>query len=330
MFGPWGHLCAGIGGGILASEILGHESILAVEICPWRCAILEERRRNGWFPCSPDLEIVCADLWDWEAGPWRGRLAGLAAGFPCQDISCAGKGAGIQGARSSLFFAIMQAVDIIRPRFVFLENSPQIRTRGRKVVWRELERRGYLVVDGTLAAAHVGAGHRRNRWWCLAAGIDGQRELERARGFGDFGQWIGDGHPHASDSAKYRLENDACGEAEDTTDFAPGRSIEASADSDCEEWGIDKIISNADIQDSVAAATLYTGAHDWIPPHAAVCGVVDGPTHRMDRIAACGDAQVPLQAATAFILLAQKAQKRQKECRQLTSATTQGSARSWL
>ena len=66
----------------------------------------------------------------------------------------------------------MRAVDAVRPAWVFLENSPRIRTKGRHVVVGDLVARGYSWRDGILGAADVGAPHKRDRWWCLAKRTD--------------------------------------------------------------------------------------------------------------------------------------------------------------
>ncbi len=78
------HLFAGAGGGILASEILGHRSILAIENNRFRCDVLKKRKNEGWFP---DLEVCCKDVRRVDFQPWAGRVDCLAAGFPCQDAA---------------------------------------------------------------------------------------------------------------------------------------------------------------------------------------------------------------------------------------------------
>ena len=93
----------------------------------------------------------------------------IYGGFPCQDISIAGRGEGLAGKRSGLFFEIVRLVSEIRPRFVFLENVPAIRFRGGDVVAGELARLGYDCRWDCLSAYDVGAPHRRDRWWLLAA-----------------------------------------------------------------------------------------------------------------------------------------------------------------
>lgn len=107
----------------------------------------------------------------------------LAGGFPCQDLSYAGKGAGLAGERSGLFFEMARIVRELRPRIVVLENVPAINTRGVDTVLGTLAALGYAARWGGLRASEVGAPHRRERWFCVAwlADHDRQRGAARAR-----------------------------------------------------------------------------------------------------------------------------------------------------
>lgn len=180
------HFFAGAGGGLLADLILGHEPVLAVEWVESCCESLRDRAAEGWFR---QLHVHCGDIREFDFTPWCDRVDCISAGFPCQDISAAGRGAGISGARSGLVSEVFRAIDAIRPGVVWLENSPRIRTKGRDVVIGELVARGYSWKDGVLAASDVGAGHDRARWWCLAANADGKRQLEQEGHFTQGWRW---------------------------------------------------------------------------------------------------------------------------------------------
>jgi DNA (cytosine-5)-methyltransferase 1 len=106
----------------------------------------------------------------------------IFGGFPCQDISVAGNGIGLEGKRSGLFFEIMRLAEEIKPTFIFLENVPAIRTRGLERVVRELTDRGYDSRWCALSAQEVGANHKRNRWFLLAYAT---RERLLRGGFGE-------------------------------------------------------------------------------------------------------------------------------------------------
>ena len=165
------HLFAGAGGGLLADLIIGHTPVLAVEINEFCCQILQERKEDGWFP---ELQIHCGDVREFDFKPYRGRVDCIAAGFPCQGVSCAGSGLGLDDPRTQLMWEVFRAIDEINPAFVFLENSPRVTTKGvRTAATAALVERGYRWRDGKIAAADVGAGHKRERWFCLAANADG-------------------------------------------------------------------------------------------------------------------------------------------------------------
>src|SRR6188768_1019258 len=93
------HLFAGAGGGILGSMLLGHTCVCAVEIEPYCRRVLLQRQRDEilpWFPIWDDIRTF-------NGNTWRGRVDIVSGGFPCQDISLAGKKAGIDGEQSGLW-----------------------------------------------------------------------------------------------------------------------------------------------------------------------------------------------------------------------------------
>lgn len=92
----------------------------------------------------------------------------IYGGFPCQDISIAGNGKGLEGQRSGLFFEIVRLANEIRPKFIFLENVPAITTRGGLEVVKEITKMGYDCRWITIAASSMGTLHKRERWFLLA------------------------------------------------------------------------------------------------------------------------------------------------------------------
>ena len=158
------HLFAGAGGGILADLLLGHNPIGACEIEPYPRDVLLARQRDGHLPNFPIWDDVCS----LDGTPWRGSVDVLCGGFPCQDISAAGKGAGITGERSKLWKEYARLIGEMQPRFVFAENSPLLRTRGLGVVLEDLASLGYNARWGIIGARSVGAPHKRDRMWVLA------------------------------------------------------------------------------------------------------------------------------------------------------------------
>lgn len=298
------HLFAGAGGGLLADLILGHLPALAVEWSESCCRSLRARVSEGWLPS--DLHIHCGDVREFDFIPWAGRVDCIAAGFPCQDISCAGGGKGIEGERSGLAWEVFRAVDAIRPGLVFLENSPEIRTKGRRDIIRALVERGYSWRDGTLAAAAVGAPHWRHRWWLLAANADGKRQLEQEGVEQEERGWIGNGiagtpysdsqHGNLAGFHGGKIVRDGREETADTLRQRLQIAVQCGGISEATEK-------------TIQAAAGYTAAYHWSPPDSGICGMVDGLADKMDgpskgaRIAAAGNGQVPLAAGAAWMIL---------------------------
>ncbi|MGL5117556.1 MAG: DNA cytosine methyltransferase [Beijerinckiaceae bacterium] len=166
------HLFAGAGGGILGGQLLGHRTVCAVEWEPYAQAVLVARQNDGCFPPFP----IWDDVQTFDGKPWRGRVDVVAGGFPCQDISVAGKGAGIDGARSGMWGHMARVVGEVRPRFVFVENSPALVNRGLGRVLGDLSALGYDSRWTVMGAADVGANHQRDRLWILADSNQAQRQ----------------------------------------------------------------------------------------------------------------------------------------------------------
>lgn len=147
---------------------------------PYAQAVLISRMRSGDLPVAP----IWDDVRTLQAHNLTQPIDIIYGGFPCQDISVAGTGKGLAGKRSGLFFEIVRLVEEIRPTFVFLENVPAIRTRGLSTVVQELSDRWYDCRWQTLSAQEVGAPHKRDRWFMLAAHSDRVRLREQSRGSG--------------------------------------------------------------------------------------------------------------------------------------------------
>ena len=92
----------------------------------------------------------------------------ITGGFPCQDISIAGKGAGIEGKRSGLWFEYWRAISILQPRFAIMENVGAITFRGLTEVIGSLHEIGYNAEWQDIRASEMGAQHRRERIWIIA------------------------------------------------------------------------------------------------------------------------------------------------------------------
>jgi len=127
-------------------------------------ATLAARMASGELDAAP----IWSDIRTVPTAHLRGRVDLVVGGFPCQDISSAGKRAGIIGEHSGLFFDLVRAACDLRTRYLFLENVAALTVRGIDTVLGTLSEVGFDAEWGCLRASDVGAPHGRNRWWCLA------------------------------------------------------------------------------------------------------------------------------------------------------------------
>jgi DNA (cytosine-5)-methyltransferase 1 len=168
------HLFAGSGGGILGGILLGHTCVCAVELDPYCRRVLLQRQRDGILPRFP----IWDDVRTFDGTPWSERVDLIAAGFPCDDISSAGKKAGIDGKDSALFAEVVRIASEVRPRFLLLENSPQLIHRGLARVASQFDGLGYDSRWCRLGAGHIGADHERLRTWIISYPNGGKPQVE--------------------------------------------------------------------------------------------------------------------------------------------------------
>lgn len=269
-----GHLFAGAGGGLYADLILGHTPVFAVEWDDYAAGVLQRRADDGWFP---GLHVHHGDVRLFDTSNWKGRVDSLHAGFPCQDISTAGTGAGITGERSGLWSEVKRAAGELGVGELFLENSPAITSRGLGVVLGDLAELGLDARWCVLPASGVGAPHLRARWWCLARRADcnsvrqlqPQGSISHQRGrTGDMGE--------ISDAVCNRQQGS-------------WESTESISEKTAGDWEADHAINER------------IGGFWELEPN--VGRVVNGLANRSNRIKCLGNGQVPLQAAAAYRLL---------------------------
>ena len=179
-------LFAGAGGGILGGHLLGWRTVCAVEWEPYPASILCARQNDGLLPPFP----VWDDIQTFDGRPWRGIVQVVSEGFPCQDISAAGRGDGLDGERSGMWKHMARVVGEVRPKYVFVENSPMLTTRGGTRVIADLAALGYDCRWTVMGAADVGANHQRDRIWILAH-TNCMRELQQKGRKQDQRGWIG-------------------------------------------------------------------------------------------------------------------------------------------
>lgn len=318
------HLFAGAGGGIYADLILGHTPVGAVEIDAYCCALLRERAAEGWFP---GLTVHEADIRRWDPSEYAGRVDCIHAGFPCTDISVAGRGAGIEGKSSGLWSEVVRVADAVRPRFIFIENSPAIVNRGLVVVLSDLAALGFDARWCVLGAAAVGAPHLRARFWCLATRPDASSKRRQ-------GQRLPDGRRKRSadldrsstDAADPTRERQQVTRANVSAAGRPEAANHDRPDADAlrgqrpagsghqireaGEWPQPTDPPRLGLAPGLLEQEGHRGPATEGPPQGGwwesepdVVRVVHGMANRVDRIKALGNGQVPLQAACAWRLL---------------------------
>ena len=159
-------LFAGIGGFSIGLEKSGFETVAFCEIDPYAQKVL----KKNWpgVPIYDDVRTITAD-----------RLAAdgigvdvITGGFPCQDISVAGAGAGLEGERSGLWAECARLLRDIQPRCAIFENVPNLLNgeRGdwfKRVLW-DISAVGYDAEWHCIPASAVGAHHKRDRIWIVA------------------------------------------------------------------------------------------------------------------------------------------------------------------
>lgn len=165
-------LFAGGGGSIWASALLGHRVVCAVEVEAFQRSVLLARQRDGSFPVFP----VWDDIRTFDGRPWHGAVDLVSGGFPCTDISLAGKGAGIDGEKSGLWREMARVIADVQPRFVFVENVRALVSRGLDRVLGDLADLGFDAEWDCFRASDVGAPHKRERLFILAYRASSRRE----------------------------------------------------------------------------------------------------------------------------------------------------------
>ena len=287
-------LFAGAGGGILGGKMLGWRTVCAVEIESYPASILVARQNDKILAPFPIWDNICT----FDGRPWRGLVDVVSGGFPCQDISAAGKGAGITGSRSGLWKEMARIIGEVRPQYVFVENSPMLVRRGLGTVLGDLAEMGFDAEWGVLSAADVGAPHRRERIWILGSNTGFERWIERG-GDRKERQVLHDinGSPAQSEPERQGWQ---CWPREASKDVADTSSMYGKRKQP-------KLINTEGWSKSEKRQTgSCSNGFEWWKSEPNVGRVANGVAARMDRLKAIGNGQVPLCAAVAWKLLTKR------------------------
>lgn len=252
----------------------------------------------------------------------RGEADVITAGFPCQDISFAGDGAGLAGARSGLYRHVIRALRLVRPRFAVLENVAALLSRGLDTVLGDMAEVGYDAEWHCIPASAVGAPHRRDRIWIIAdAGgeqyegrrppFSGSLAAQLLEGYsnptgercGEAGQlrhgeppeWSASVCQDVADAAReLRDGSGSVAEQGGRTELANGSSALADADRD-DVQGL--FASSADQEERSGPIQRQVGSCGdglgWWSVEPDVGRVAHGVPARVDRLRALGNSVVP-------------------------------------
>jgi len=282
-------LFAGAGGGILGGHLLGWRTVCAVEWEQYPASVLCARQNDKVLPTFP----IWDDVQTFDGKPWRGIVDVVSGGFPCQDISAAGKGAGIDGERSGMWGEMARIIHEVRPRFVFVENSPMLTSRGLGRVLGDLAHMGFDARWGVLGAADVGANHQRDRIWIVG------KQMGNSNNDGQTTSKIRNSITQGSNPSKTGQKQ--------TCEFE--RSSKQYA-----QMAHSNLPQLKREGKPIGVQTPVTGSwhscfdrqeQGWWDIEPNVGRVADGVAARVDRLKAIGNGQVPLCAATAWRVLSE-------------------------
>jgi DNA (cytosine-5)-methyltransferase 1 len=269
-------LFAGAGGGILGGHLLGWRTVCAVEWEAYPASVLCARQNDGFLSPFP----IWDDVQTFDGKPWRGIVDVVSGGFPCQDISAAGKGVGIEGKRSGMWSHMARIIGEVRPQYAFIENSPMLSIRGLESVLADLAKMGFDAEWGVLSAADVGANHERERIWIVGKNTKQSRFFSHSLHNRD--RW-GQQQSESLEKKDGDMAN-SCGKG--LQGHRKQRSIDSTKECKTIPW-----------------SSFIGGSRGWWESEPNVGRVANGVVARVDRLKAIGNGQVPLCAATAWNLL---------------------------
>ena len=297
-------LCAGIGGFELGLRLaLGdrYRTVCYVEREAYAAGRLAALAVQGYLDEAP----IWDDLRTFDGLPFCDRVHIIAAGFPCQPFSQAGPRTGTADPRW-LWPRIIEIVRDVRPAYVFLENSPQVRKQALPIILRDLSRAGFDAEWDLFSAVEAGYPHLRKRFFLLASHPDRIGQQQPGGTLGEGGGWTGDG---AAQDAADAL-GPGCppvrgrGVSAEGGDATPGGDRGAVA-ADTDQLDADHRGHGASTPCGERPGQTYLSGGEgpecafWCA-QSRVCVLDDGSPYRLDEIRALGNAVIPAVVARAW------------------------------
>lgn len=315
-------LFSGAGGGLLGTHLLGWEPVGYVEFNDYCQRVIAQRIADGILPVAPIFGDIRTFLSEGCAELYRGVTDIVTGGFPCQPFSVAGKRAGADDERN-MWPATIECIRMVRPRYCLLENVPGILSSGYfGTILGDLAESGYDARWRILSAAELGAPHKRDRLWIVAhTSSAGTRMDDRRASRGSRQRWQ---PTHAPQPAMVRQEHRAhraeginassadvayadsqrqqkqwrgiANEPQQPATKCSGENVGNATSAGLPNWRV------ASVEQSRTQSQPQRPT--WWEVEPPLGRVVDGHAGRVDELKAIGNAQVPLCAAFAFLLLA--------------------------
>ena len=310
-------LFAGVGGLDLGINLAipSSRTVCFVEREAFAASVLRAKMEEGRLHKA----AIWSDVTTFDGRPFVGKVDYISAGFPCQPWSKAGKMQKTEDRRW-LWDDIKRIICEVRPGFLFLENVPGIINGGIDPILRDLASIGFNAEWGMLKASEVGANHQRSRFFLFA--YCAQRGCNLSDSFSDgfLTRWNYDSQGSQGEFSEGRLERDkppiVCKTFPDSynglcsrEDFKVSTRGDFSSSSGPND--ADSRRKPGKIQTTRKHASIEVPqCPSWWQVEPSVGRVVDGMAHRVDRLRACGNGVVPLQAAIAYSILIERAIER--------------------
>jgi len=279
-------LFAGGGGGLLGSKLLGWRTICYVENEPYTVEVLKARIQDGMLDDGP----IWDDVRTFDGRPWAGLVDVLTAGFPCQPWSLAGRRDGERDERN-LWPDTLRVIREVGPGWCLLENVPGLLSKSYiQQIFGDLAESGYDCRWDCIPAAFVGAPHLRYRLWIVA----------HTQGGGERGLPIRSG-------GSYEEEIDAFGIGEDVPDADGEHDDDGRYGRRPKGREYTEIIPNTSLNELQKSgdqpAFERSSEIHWWDAESELGRVADGVAHRVDRLRAIGNGQVPGVVRAAWEIL---------------------------